>query len=243
MTLQLTYNDAASVPLEVEGVLPEHCRDRSLDEIRGLPVLHGNRPATFGDFFQVAGDPSDERLVWEGNLSGVHWIGTRMASGEILVRGNAGRHVGSEMRGGTIRVEGNAGDWVGGEMKGGSIAVLGDAGHLVGAAYRGSPRGMTGGSIFVHGRAGNEVGHTMRRGLIAIGGDVGDLLGFNMLAGSILVMGAAGIRPGAGMRRGTLGFFGSPPELLLSFRRACRFQPVVLQLILGEASTARIPAT
>jgi formylmethanofuran dehydrogenase subunit C len=118
-------------------------------------------------------------------------------------------------------------------MRGGLIRVRGRAGHLVGAAYRGSPRGMTGGTILIHGDVGNEIGHSMRRGLLAAGGRAADLVGFNMLAGTILVFGECGIRHGAGMRRGTLGFFGpTPPPLLPSFRRACRYRPEALGLVL-----------
>jgi formylmethanofuran dehydrogenase subunit C len=202
-----------------------------LTEIEKLPIYLGNRELPVAELFDVSGDPSDEQIEWQGELSGVHWIGAKMKSGSVRVSGNAGRHVGSEMSGGELHVEGDAGDWVGGEMQGGQIHVRGRAGHLVGAAYRGSRRGMTGGTILIGGSVGNELGHTMRRGLIVAGGDAGDLAGFNMLAGTILVMGNAGIRHGAGMRRGTLGFFGDqPPDMLPTFRRACRMQPQVLAL-------------
>lgn len=232
MTLTLTYNATTHIPVEVEGVTPDAVREKSLGEIEKLTIYHGNREAHLADFFAVAGDASDERIVFEGDLSGVHWMGAKMQSGRIDVSGNAGRHVGSEMAGGEIHVHGSAGDWVGGEMRGGLIHVRGDAGHLVGAAYRGSPRGMTGGTILVHGRAGNEVGLSMRRGLIAIGGDAGDLAAFNMLAGTIFIFGDAGIRPGAEMRRGTVGLFGQhPPKLLPTFRYACRFRPPMLHLL------------
>ncbi len=231
MPLRLTYKATTTVPVEVEGITPDALRDMPLSDIERLEIFHGNQKARLADFFQVAGEPNDERIEWEGDLSGVHWIGAKMTSGSIHISGNAGRHVGSEMKGGEIQVEGNAGDWVGGEMKRGLIQVRGRAGHLVGAAYRGSARGMTGGTILIGGDAGNEIGHTMRRGLIAIGGNAGDLAGFNMLAGTILIFGESGIRHGAGMRRGTIGFLGAPPPLLPSFRRACRLRPLVLQLI------------
>ncbi|MCA9165187.1 MAG: formylmethanofuran dehydrogenase subunit C [Planctomycetales bacterium] len=242
MALEISIRETTSVPLEVEGILPETVRDKSLDEIRRLSIYHGNRQEQFGDYFDISGDPADETMIWQGNLAGVHWLGTKMNGGVIRVEGDAGRHVGSEMRRGEIHVSGNASDWVGGEMHGGLIHIRGRAGHLVGAAYRGSPRGMTGGTILVHGSVGNELGHTMRRGLIAVGGDTGDLVGFNMLAGTILIFGEAGIRPGAGMHRGTIGFFGpSAPPLLPSFRRACRFQPDVLALLASELRRLDFP--
>jgi formylmethanofuran dehydrogenase subunit C len=234
MPLELRYQADTSIPVEIEGLTPEAVRDKSLDEIRRWEIFHGNRKLPLGEMFTVEGDPSD--LSWEmhGNLAGVHWIGAQMREGSIHVHGPAGRHVGSEMRGGRIEVDGDAGDWVGGEMHGGVIYVHGWAGHLVGAAYRGSRKGMTGGTILIEGDAGNEIGHTMRRGLIAIGGAAGDMIAFNMLAGTVLVFGEAGIRPGAGMRRGTVGLFGpTKPQLLPTFRYACRYEPVVLSLLHG----------
>src|SRR5215510_15138743 len=232
MPLRLTLRTKTSVPLEVEGITPDAVRGKSLAEVEKLEIFEGNVKSRLADFFHVSGDSADEIHEWEGDLSGVHWIGAKMQSGKVVVSGNGGRHIGSEMRGGEIHVLGNAGDWVGGEMHGGLIHVRGKAGHLVGAAYRGSAKGMTKGTILIGGDAGNEIGHSMRRGLIAIGGNIGDLAGINMLAGSIFVFGESGIRHGAGMKRGTIAFLGkSPPPLLPTFRRASRYQPDVLQLV------------
>lgn len=244
MPLTLEYQAETSIPVEVEGVLPEVTRTRSLPEIEQLPVYHGNRTGVLADFFRVSGDPSDGEIDWRGNLAGVHWIGTKMTQGVMRVHGNAGRHVGSEMSGGEIQVWGNAGDWVGGEMHGGLIHIRGRAGHLIGAAYRGSPRGMTGGMILIDGDAGNEIGHSMRRGVIAIGGNAGDLAGFNLLAGTILFRGSVGIRHGAGMKRGTLIFLGAErPQLLPSFRAACRHRPEFISLLYRELRRHAFPLT
>jgi formylmethanofuran dehydrogenase subunit C len=232
MVLRLEYRTSSSIPVEVEGFTPDLLRGKTVAEIERMEVFHGNRKEPLAAFFDVSGDAADEIHHWEGDLSGVHWLGTKMRSGEIHVEGRVGRHLGSEMRGGRITVSGDAGDWVGGEMHGGEIHVRGRAGHLIGAAYRGSPRGMTGGTIVIDGDVGNEVGHTMRRGLLVVGGNAGDLIGFNMLAGTILIFGNSGIRHGAGMRRGTLGFFGEQlPPLLPSFRHACRYRPEFLGVL------------
>ena len=114
-----------------------------------MDAFHGNRKVPLGDLFDVEGDPDDEVHRWEGDLSGVHWVGAKMKSGTIHLEGNGGRHIGSEMQGGEIIVDGNAGDWVGGEMTGGVIRVHGNAGQQVGAAYRGSLLGMRGGRILI----------------------------------------------------------------------------------------------
>jgi formylmethanofuran dehydrogenase subunit C len=232
MPLRLSLRQTTSIPLEVEGINPDIVRDKSLAEIERMEMFQGNAKLPLAEFFTVSGDAADEVIEWEGKLSGVHWLGTKMKSGRMHVLGSAGRHVGSEMRGGEIHVEGDVSDWVGGEMHGGLIHVRGRAGHLVGAGYRGSARGMTKGTILIGGDAGNEVGHTLRRGLIAIGGNAGDLAGFNMLAGTILLFGDSGIRHGAGMRRGTIAFLGDQhPPMLPTFRRACRFEPDALKVI------------
>ena len=230
--LRLTLKKKTSVPLEVEDVTPDVTRGKSLAEIEKLEIFEGNVKTALAEFFTISGDPSDAVQEWQGELSGVHWIGAKMTAGRVIIEGNGGRHIGSEMRGGEIHVQGDAGDWVGGEMHGGLIHVRGKAGHLVGAAYRGSAKGMTKGTILIGGDAGNEIGHSMRRGLIAIGGNIGDLAGINMIAGSIFVFGTSGIRHGAGMKRGTIAFLGpEAPPLLPTFRRACRYRPEVLPLI------------
>ncbi len=242
MPLRLSLKSRSAVPLEVEGITPDVVRGKSLAAIEKLPMFQGSLRLSLAEFFAISGDATDGVMEWEGDLSGVHWIGAKMTSGKLVVEGNGGRHIGSGMRGGEIHVLGDAGDWVGGEMHGGFIHVRGRAGHLVGAAYRGSAQGMTGGTILIGGDAGNEIGHSLRRGLIAIGGNVGDLAGFNMLAGTILLFGESGIRHGAGMKRGTLGFLGSKlPPLLPTFHLACRCQPDFLPLLLSELRRKDFP--
>lgn len=226
MSIKLTYRAETSVPVEVEGLTPDWACDKSLAEIERFEIFHGNRKIPLAEMFAVAGDAGDKRFDFEGNLSGVHWIGAHMRTGQIHVHGPAGRHIGSEMRGGEIRVEGDAGGWVGCEMRGGLIHVQGSAGHLVGAAYRGSAKGMTGGTILVDGDAGNEIGLSMQQGVIAIGGAAGDMIGFNMTDGTVLVLGDSGIRAGAGMHGGTIAMFGpTPPPILPSFRFDRTTQP------------------
>lgn len=235
MPLTLTYRGETTVPVEVEGIVPSRLKELSAAEVEKLNVFHGNEKLPLAEFFSVNGDAGDQQLRFAGNLTGVHWMGAGMDGGEVVIEGNAGRHVGADMRGGTLRVNGNVSDHLGAEMHGGLIHVHGRAGHLVGAAYRGSPKGMTRGTILVDGDAGNEIGLSMRRGLIAIGGSAGDAAGFNMIAGSVLVFGGCGIRPGAGMKRGTIALFGDePPGLLPTFKEACRYQPQFLRFYLKE---------
>lgn len=234
MPLEVQLKVETLIPVEVEGIVPEHLRGKSISEIERLPIFHGNEKLPLAELFRVAGSAEDNQLVFEGQLAGVHWIGAKMSEGSIRVESDAGRHVGSEMTGGHIEVQGNAGDWLGGEMHGGVVRVRGGAGDLVGSAYRGSQRGMTGGTILVDGPVGNEIAHSMRRGLIAVGA-AGDFAALNMIAGTLLVFGPIGDRPAAGMRRGTLGLFGpEKPRLLPTFRAGGCLRPLFLQLMFRE---------
>jgi formylmethanofuran dehydrogenase subunit C len=235
MSLTLTYHARTSVPVEIEGIVPDRLRDRSLAEIEGTEVYHGNAKRALAELFAVKGDPTDGRIDFEGDLGGVHYIGYGMSAGEIHVHGHAGRHLGGAMTGGTIEVEGNAGDWVGAELHGGLIHVRGNAGDLVGANYRGSKKGMTDGTMLIGGNAGNEIGAAMRRGTVVVAGSCGDAVGFGMIAGTILVFGTCGIRIGAGMKRGTIGLLGNESiKLLPTFRRAGHFRPLFFRLLFTE---------
>ena len=226
----LTLKAQPAAPLEADSITPDGFLGKATAEISSLPVFSGNEPARLGDFFEVTGDGATE-IVIEGDLARVKHIGARMSQGQITIHGDVGMHLGAGMGGGEIVVHGNAGDWAGAEMTGGLIRIMGNAGHGLGGAYRGSRWGMNRGQIIVEGNAGNEVGATMRRGLIAVLGDVGDFCGAFTIAGSIIVFGQLGARPGAGMKRGTIVTF-HPPELLLTFRYDCIYQPGFLRLFL-----------
>jgi formylmethanofuran dehydrogenase subunit C len=235
MSITLTYRGETTLPVEIEGLTPDWAWDKTLVEIERFEIFHGNQKLPLAEMFGVAGDAGDKQFNFEGDLSGVHWIGAQMRSGKIHIYGPAGRHVGSELRGGEIYVEGDAGDWVGSEMRGGSIRVQGNAGHQVGAAYRGSAQGMRGGTIIIDGDAGNEVGLLMKDGVIAIGGEAGDMIGFNMTGGVILVRDNAGMRAGAGMHGGTIALFGSTRSAVLpSFRFDRTAEPEKLAAAVGD---------
>ena len=242
MSLNLRYRARTSVPVEIEGVIPDRVRTQSVAEIEKLEIQHGNERLPLGELFTATGDPSDSRIDFEGELAGVHAIGHGMSAGAIHVHGDAGRHVGAQMTGGRIEIDGDAGDWLGAEMQGGLIKVAGNAGDLIGAGYCGSKKGMTDGTILVRGNVGSEVGTLMRRGTLVIGGSCGDAPGFNMIAGSILIFGSCGKRPGAGMRRGTIALFGSQlTKLLPTFRLAGRFRPLFLHLLFRELDRLGFP--
>jgi formylmethanofuran dehydrogenase subunit C len=226
--LTLTLKDRPPVPLEAEVLSPDTLSKLSLDEVGASPVFLGKRRLRLDEFFAVEGEPSED-IELRGDLRQVKWIGRRMASGRITVRGGVGMHLGAHMRGGAIEVHGDASDWVGAEMTGGFIRVHGNAGGQVGAAYRGSLAGMRGGAIVVDGSAGLEVGMRMRRGTIVVGGATRDFTGLQMKGGTIVLLAGAEIRTGAWMARGTIISL-APLNLLPTFAFDCSHNPVFLNL-------------
>ena len=206
MSLIFTNQSESNVPVCVQGILPESIARLKTDQIAELKVWRGNRQFTLADLFRIdtLDDAQPDKIVWRGDMSRVHWLGTQMSSGTMIVEGNAGRHLGSQMKGGQIQVDGSADDYVGCEMTGGQIRIGKDAGDWLGAAYPGSRVGLNRGTILIGGNAGRGVGFGMRRGLICIAGNVDRLVGWNMLAGNIVVGGQVGQMAAKGMSRGTL---------------------------------------
>src|SRR4029453_3558690 len=110
MSLRFRLKTPSSVPLEVEGITPDSVRGKSLAEIERLHIFQGNGKVPLGEFFAVSGDGGDDVHDWEGDLAGVHWIGTKMTAGRIVIHGHGGRHNGSQIRGAEIHLLGDAGD-------------------------------------------------------------------------------------------------------------------------------------
>ena len=224
-------SDAVTLSL---GAQPEHVlvadciaadRFAGLDakQIAALPVVHGGRPGTLGEFFKIRGERSSVVQI-EGDLAQVDAIGAGMTGGELTIDGSVGRDLGLAMSGGRIDVRGNAGDNAGG-------------------ALPGAARGMTGGEIIVRGNVGDEAGARMRRGMIAVTGDGGRGTGEGMIAGTVVVFGKAG--PGAGrfLKRGSIVALGKI-ERPATFRYACTYRPPHVNLLLRYLRTdAGIPVT
>ncbi|MCA9007175.1 MAG: formylmethanofuran dehydrogenase subunit C [Planctomycetaceae bacterium] len=244
MAFTFTLKHALTIPIEVDSVNHAAVQQLSADEVRALPILHGNRRAAVADFFDVEHSSAEaDLMVWAGDCSRVKAIGAGLNSGSIRIEGNAGMHLGREMSGGQIHVQGDVADHMATGMRGGAIHVAGNAGDLVGAAWPGSKRGMNGGTILIRGNAGREAGHRMRRGTIVVGGDLGDAAGFDMIAGSLFSFGKIGACPGAGMRRGTIAALNASeePELLPTFKYSCQYRPDWLSFFLHELSSVGFP--
>ena len=237
----LTYKGSggSGIPLEAETITPDALRGKEKAEIERLTLFHGNEKLALGDAFSVQGKASD-RLRVVGDLALVKSLGQEMASGHLVIEGDAGMHVGARMTGGEIEVRGSAGDWAGAEMTGGLIWIKGDAGNRAGSAYRGSKFGMRGGVILIEGKAGHEVGGYMRRGLIAVRGDAQDFTGARMMAGTIFIFGRPGIRTGGGMKRGSIICY-QPPEILPTFYLSCAYAPLFIDIFIRALEDRGFP--
>ena len=237
MPLTLRWKGSIGRAVEGDNLRPESLATPS-DLAARVKVLAGNEAVELGELFEIDGDGGDGMLIFEGDLRAVRGLGSEMASGRLLLRGDAGARLGSGMTGGSIEVEGSAEDWAGAEMRGGLIRVRGDAGDLLGAALPGSRLGMRGGVILVEGRAGDDVGLAMRRGLIAVRGALGEGAGRGLVAGSIFGFGPIGRRAGSGMKRGTLAFLGKDGvaafEPSPTFEASGSFRPPILDIFLKE---------
>lgn len=210
------------LPVEAEVIKPDEFAGKSLAEIRKLTVYQGRHPLPLGKFFDVRGqsfqDPSNLRIVIEGDVSRVKRVGEGMSAGEILIKGSAGMYLGAQMSGGKLIVEGDVDAWAGQQMSGGEILIGGNSGDYLGASYRGDWRGMRGGKIIVKGNAGREIGEWMRSGMIEAKGNVGLYTGIHMHGGIIIVRGEVEGRLGAQMVGGDIVVTGKVAKLLPGFK-------------------------
>lgn len=238
--LKIMPKSIGKIPVEAEVFSPNMLAGKTLEEVGEMHVHVGNKISKVKELFELDGDISDQgenqTLVLEGDFSLVKYIGTRMTSGVIVIKGDAGMHTGAEMSGGEIRIKGSVGDWAGAEMKGGLMIIEGDAGHQLGCAYRGSSEGMTGGCIAVKGNVGIEAGLNMRRGMIVIQGDVDQFAGAHSNGGQIFVFGNTSKRTGA-MARGNGGFvacLGSVEAILPTYRYDTTYKPLFMKLYMRQ---------
>ena len=199
----LELKDCLKVPLDMSSIIPENLIEKSNEALETLELWEGNSKRSLDKFFTIK-KTNDDYITLSGDLSKARRIGSKMKSGSLTVRGNAGLYVGEGMMGGKLLVEGDVGAWLGSRMVGGEISVSGDAGDFVGSSYRGSREGMKGGRIIVQGNAGDEIGCWMRGGMIRIRGNAGSFPGIHMIDGVIMIEGDCCGRAGAEMTGGKI---------------------------------------
>ncbi len=227
MIVRLFAKFRVDVPLEVRKIRPDVLASLdTIDKLSELPVWLGNTRLELNEVFdvQIEGifvkNPSEITIVFEGEYTRyLRYVGYRMTSGRIEVRGDVGPLAGYRMAGGELVIFGSADHYLGAKMSGGKIEVFGNAGSFVGGKLIGEKygKGMRGGTIVIHGNAGSFIGHGMQKGDIIVEGDVGNFVGYGMKGGNILIHGNAGLFPGARMSGGRIIVLGRVEDVLPSF--------------------------
>jgi formylmethanofuran dehydrogenase subunit C len=227
--LVLALKERPPERLDLSPLLPHLLAGKSAAEIARIGVQTTRRPITVGDVFRVRmGDA--RRIHIEDGCDRLDWIGHGMASGEIVVDGDAGSQAGRLMTGGRLIITGNTGPWAASGMRGGEIEIRGAAGDRLGGSLPGEMAGMRGGFVIVRGDAGERIGDRLRRGTIVVEGRAGAWAGSRMVAGTIVLAGPAGPLPGYLMRRGTI-VLGSAATLSPTFMDCGKQDLVALRLL------------
>lgn len=235
MTLSLTLRSDGTLPIDVQGLLPERFAGLSHDEVARLPVRIGKRVVDLGEVFGISGDNDGQSVAWEGDLRSVVNLGAGMSHGAMTVDGSVGRDAGRGMTGGRLEISGDAASGAGSGMRGGMLRIRGDVGDRAAAADPGHRHGMSGGCLLVEGSAGIDLARGIRRGLVVVRGSCGAGAMMDATAGTVIVLGECGPHLAAGMRRGTLICLGSPPSTMMPTFVAGRIsRPPFLSLLAAE---------
>jgi len=221
-TVTLTLKKFSSIALEFDELKPDDIYTWSKKDFEKYQIPVGNTRFPLSNYFDIevegeAEGPEDIKMILDGDMGRVKYIGCGMTAGEIIVNGDADLHVGAEMEGGSIKVNGNAESYVGREMRGGNIEIMGDVKEYCGTSYIGEWRGMSGGVIKVHGNAGKQLADCMSGGEIYVDGSCDILAGIHMTKGYIEIGGDVTRWPGGQMKNGNIVIKGKLSSLLEGF--------------------------
>lgn len=221
-TINFNQKKTSSIALEFDELIPDTIFSWEKSDFDKYEVPIGNSKFPLTDYFDIeiegeAKSPEDIKMIIDGDLNRVKYIGSKMSGGEIVCTGSVDLHVGAEMSGGSILVYGNAAAHAGREMSGGYLEIKGNTKEFTGASYIGEWRGMTGGEILVHGNAGKQCGECLSGGKIRILGNCDILAGIHMSKGIIEIEGDVNRWPGGQMKNGIIIIHGKLGRLLEGF--------------------------
>lgn len=221
-TITFKQKKTSSIALEFDELIPDEIYTWGESDFNKYEVPIGNSRFPLTDYFDIkvegeAESPDEVKMIINGDLNRVKYIGCKMSGGEILCNSSVDLHVGAEMSGGTIIVDGNAAAHAGREMSGGYLEIKGNTKEFTGASYIGEWRGMTGGEIIVHGNAGKQCGECLSGGKITVLGNCDILAGIHMSKGVMEIQGDVNRWPGGQMKNGTIVINGKLGRLLEGF--------------------------
>lgn len=201
--LTLTLKIMPEQRIDMALLTPDALAGKSAAEISAIQLPYGKRQLRVDEAFDISGNDHND-IVITNSHSKLDYIGSKMKTGAITVKGDAGSYLGFQMGGGKLSVHGNVDAYAASGMSNGLIHIHGNAGDFLAASIVGDRKGMKGGTVIVTGNAGDRVGDQMRRGILLIEGNAGSYCASRMLAGTIGVLGNVGEYVGYGMHRGTI---------------------------------------
>ncbi|MDR1721725.1 MAG: formylmethanofuran dehydrogenase subunit C [Methanobrevibacter sp.] len=221
-TITFNQKNTSTIALEFDELIPDEIYTWEKADFEKYEVPIGNSRFPLSDYFDVevegsAESPADVKMVLNGDLTRVKYIGSGMTAGEITANSSVDLHCGSEMSGGQITVEGDAESYAGREMTGGVLTIKGNTREFCGASYIGDWRGMTGGTIMIYGNAGKQLGECLTGGEIYVRGNADILAGIHMTKGFIQIDGDVTRWPGGQMQGGNIVINGKLSRLLEGF--------------------------
>ncbi|MDD1774024.1 MAG: formylmethanofuran dehydrogenase subunit C [Methanobacterium sp.] len=221
-TITITLKKKSPIALEFDELIPDKIYDWEKADFESYNIPVGNSRFPLTDFFDIevegsAEGPEEVKMVLDGDMGRVKYIGSEMSAGEIIVNGDADLHCGALMTGGKITVNGDAESYAGREMKGGELEITGSTREFCGCSYIGDWRGMSGGKITIHGSAGKQLGECLSGGEIYVKGNCDILAGIHMTKGFIQIDGDVTRWPGGQMKNGNILINGKLGRLLEGF--------------------------
>jgi len=223
-TIIFNQKKTSPIALEFDELIPDGIYGWEKSDFDKYMVPIGNSRFPLSDYFDVevegeAESPAQVKMVFNGDLGRVKYIGSKMTDGQIVANSSVDLHCGAEMAGGSILVNGNAESYAGREMTGGELEIMGNVKEFCGASYIGDWRGMTGGIITIHGNAGKQLGECLTGGEIHVKGNCDILAGIHMSKGLIQIDGDVTRSPGGQMLNGDIIINGTVSRFLESFNQ------------------------
>lgn len=201
--LTFTLKKPLQFSLNCQLLNPSHLADKSPSDIANILLNYGNGQYRVDEFFEISGNDA-QNICFKNSSDKLDYLGANMASGSIVIKGDAGAYLAYNLKKGEIVCQGNTLAYAACNMVSGLLTINGNTGDFLGGASAGLRKGMSGGTVIIKGNAGDRVGDQMRRGLILIEGNAGDYCASRMIAGTIGVLGSVGEYACFNMKRGTL---------------------------------------
>jgi len=201
--LTFTLKKPLQLSLNCQLLNSTHLADKSPSDIASMLLHYGNSQCRVDEIFEISGDDA-QNIFFKNSSHKLDYLGANMASGNMVIEGDAGAYLGYNLKKGEIQCQGNTLAYAACNMVSGLLTINGNTGDFLGGASAGLRKGMRGGTVIIKGNAGDRVGDQMRRGLILIEGNAGDYCASRMIAGTIGVFGNVGEYACFNMKRGTL---------------------------------------